>query len=60
MSLGHQVVKSSTQKNIEMKKVMRFYDLEIWKEAHKLSIEIYKLTEKFPDFKSYGIIRKYF
>lgn len=36
--------------------VMHFYDLEIWKEANKLCIEIYKITEDFPKKETYGLI----
>lgn len=32
-----------------------FYDLEIWKIAHKLRLEIYKLTRKFPAEERYAI-----
>ena len=35
---------------------MYFYDLEVWKNANLLCIEIYKLTENFPKRESYGII----
>ena len=35
--------------------VKNFYDLEIWKEAHRLSIEIYRLTEKLPQYEKYSI-----
>lgn len=32
-----------------------FYDLEVWKIAHKLTLEIYKITENFPKEEKYGI-----
>ncbi|NTV41002.1 MAG: four helix bundle protein [Candidatus Moranbacteria bacterium] len=35
---------------------MHFYDLEVWKNANLLCIEIYKLTDGFPKRESYGII----
>ena len=35
--------------------IKKFYDLEIWKEVHRLSIEIYKLTEKFPQHEKYSV-----
>jgi len=35
--------------------IKNFYDLEVWKNAHKLALEIYKLTEKFPKKETYGI-----
>lgn len=31
-------------------------ELEVFKEAHKLTIDIYKLTKKFPEEEKYGII----
>lgn len=36
--------------------IKNFYDLEIWKEAHRLSIEIYKLTEEFPQHEKYSTV----
>lgn len=36
--------------------IMHFYDLEIWKEANFLCVEIYKMTEDFPKRENYGII----
>ena len=38
------------------KKVNSFYDLETWKEAHKLVIEIYKITKQFPSDERFGLI----
>jgi len=37
-------------------KIRSFTDLTTWKEAHKLAISIYKLTEKFPKAERYGLI----
>ena len=34
---------------------MNFTDLNIWKESHTLSIEIYKLTKSFPKSEMFGI-----
>jgi len=36
--------------------INHFYDLDVWKEAHNLSIEIYKLTDKFPKKETYAIV----
>ena len=36
-------------------KIKHFYDLEVWKEAHALSLEIYRITELFPKKEAYGI-----
>jgi len=35
--------------------IRHFYDLEIWKEAHRLSIAVYKLSDEFPKKETYGI-----
>lgn len=32
-----------------------FRKLEIWQEAHKLTLEIYKLTEKLPKSEQFGL-----
>jgi four helix bundle protein len=40
-------------------KIMRiksFKDLNIWREAHQLTLEIYKITKEFPKEKVYGLI----
>lgn len=36
--------------------IKSFQDLNIWKEAHQLTLEIYKLTNKFPNGEIYGLI----
>lgn len=36
--------------------IKSFQDLNIWKEAHKLTLEIYKLTSKFPNTENYGLV----
>lgn len=36
-------------------KIKNFYDLEVWKQAHRLSLEIYKLTKNFPRDELFGI-----
>jgi len=35
--------------------IRHFYNLEVWKDAHALSIKIYKITEAFPGKEVYGI-----
>ncbi len=35
---------------------MHWKDLEVWKKAHSLVLEIYKLTAQFPKDEKYGII----
>jgi four helix bundle protein len=37
-------------------KVKSFEDLSVWQAAHKLTLEVYKLTAKFPGAEKYGIV----
>jgi four helix bundle protein len=37
-------------------KVKSFQDLTVWQEAHKLTLEVYKLTGKFPASEKYEIV----
>ena len=37
-------------------KIKGFEDLEIWKEAHKLTVKIYETTRNFPKDELYGLI----
>jgi four helix bundle protein len=37
-------------------KINRFSDLTVWQKAHELTLEIYRLTEKFPRSEHFGII----
>jgi four helix bundle protein len=37
-------------------KVKSFEDLTVWQEAHKLTLEVYKLTAKFPGSEKYGVV----
>lgn len=34
---------------------MNFTDLNIWKESHRLAVDIYKLTKNFPKSEIFGI-----
>lgn len=36
-------------------KIKSFQDLNIWKEAHQLVLEIYKITRKFPREENYSL-----
>lgn len=36
-------------------KSMKFTDLEVWKEAHKLTLFIYSITSQFPKSELYGL-----
>jgi four helix bundle protein len=37
-------------------KVKSFEDLTVWQEAHKLTLEVYKITVRFPGAEKYGIV----
>jgi len=37
-------------------KINRFSDLTVWQRAHELTLETYRLTEKFPRSEQFGII----
>src|ERR1019366_6862471 len=39
-------------------KVKSFEDLIVWQEAHKLTLEVYKLTMRFPGAEKYGIVSR--
>lgn len=36
-------------------KIQNFTDLNAWKEAHKLSLQVYKATRQFPTDERYGL-----
>ena len=37
-------------------KVKSFENLTVWQESHKLTLEVYKLTAKFPGSEKYGVV----
>lgn len=37
-------------------KINKFTDLEAWKEAHKLTLLVYEVTNKFPKSELYGLV----
>jgi four helix bundle protein len=37
-------------------KINRFTDLTVWQKAHELTLETYRLTEKFPHSERFGIV----
>jgi four helix bundle protein len=37
-------------------RIKSFQDLNIWREAHQLTLEIYKITKEFPKEEVYGLI----
>lgn len=39
----------------EKKKIQSFTDLEVWREAHKLVLMIYKSTKTFPKEETFGL-----
>lgn len=40
---------------MEKEKISSFHDLRVWKEAHKLVVEIYKITKNFPKEEQFGL-----
>ena len=38
-----------------MSKVNRFQDLQVWREAHALVLQVYKATQTFPKAEVYGL-----
>src|SRR3989338_374226 len=38
------------------KEIKNFYDLDAWKQAHILVVEVYRITENFPKEELYGIV----
>jgi len=38
-----------------MEKIKNFYELDAWKKAHLLAINIYKITKSFPKEELYGV-----
>ena len=41
--------------NQESRKIKSFTDLNAWKEGHKLVLEVYKVTQKFPKEEIFGL-----
>ncbi len=37
-------------------KIQNFYDLDAWRKAHELTMEIYRITKKFPKDELYGVV----
>lgn len=37
-------------------KIQSFQDLRVWKNAHKLTLEIYKVTKDFPEDERFGLV----
>lgn len=37
-------------------KITRFQQLVAWQEAHKLVLEVYRVTEKYPDGEKFGLV----
>ena len=40
------------------KKITKFTDLIAWQEGHKLVLEIYKVTDKFPKQEIFGLVNQ--
>ena len=41
--------------NPELQKIKSFTDLNAWKESHKLVLDVYKITKKFPKEEIFGL-----
>lgn len=39
-----------------MEKVLHFQQLEVWKEAHKLVLMVYRVTKEFPSEERFGLV----
>ena len=39
-----------------MNKIYNFHDLDAWKKAHQLALDVYKLTKSFPKEEQYGVV----
>ena len=39
-----------------MGKIISFQDLEVWQEAHKLVLLVYRTTKEFPDEEKFGLV----
>jgi four helix bundle protein len=39
-----------------MGKIISFQDLEVWQEAHKLVLLVYRTTKEFPDDEKFGLV----
>lgn len=43
------------KQSAKSKKIKQFTDLDAWKEAHKLTLWVYKITARFPSEEKYGL-----
>jgi four helix bundle protein len=43
---------------LRINKIRSFTDLNAWKEGHKLVLEVYKITQKFPREEQFGLINQ--
>jgi len=43
---------------MEAKKLKSFKELIVWQKAYKLVLEIYKFTDNFPKFETYGLTQQ--
>ncbi|MCB9077078.1 MAG: four helix bundle protein [Anaerolineaceae bacterium] len=39
-----------------MGKILHFQQLEVWQEAHKLTLLVYKITKAFPSEEKFGLV----
>lgn len=38
-----------------MSKIKRFEDLKVWQKSHELVLEVYKVTQQFPNEEKFGL-----
>jgi four helix bundle protein len=46
----------SSQNIVNRRKAKRFEDLTVWQKAHKLVLEIYKITKDFPSEEKFALV----
>jgi len=39
----------------EREPAKNFQDLDVWKKSHQFVLEVYRMTEKFPNKETYGL-----
>lgn len=45
-------------KELGKKKIVKFTDLDAWQQTHKLVLEIYEITKKFPKEEMFGLVNQ--
>lgn len=39
-----------------MEKISSFQDLEVWKQAHRLTLDVYRITKAYPNDERFGLV----